>query len=326
MNNKIIINRKRNAGFLRADFLNFLFIAILVAGVGYYFRTNLGGYLQRLANQVQPCARPITYSVVSVDPRFGITQEQLLSDIDKAGNIWDSSAGKKLFEYSPTGGLKISLVYDYRQQVTDALKKLGIVVTNDRNSYDTLKARYDALSAQYDQKKAYLDSLVAKYETEKGAYERDVQSSNARGGASKQEYTSLEQRRTDLNNQAALINQAQNSLNVLVDPINAMVVTLNKLVAELNLQVNQYNAIGSSTGKEFDEGVYISGPSGISITIYQFNDEAQLVRVLAHEMGHALGVDHLDNPKAIMYRLNEGSNAQLTADDITALKNRCGIK
>ncbi|MDP2741648.1 MAG: M57 family metalloprotease, partial [bacterium] len=161
---------------------------------------------------------------------------------------------------------------------------------------------------------------------EKSALEKDIDYWNSRGGAPKAEYKILEQRRVDLNNQVIVINKAENSLNELVDTINSTEIVLNKLIATLNLQVNTYNTAVSSTGKEFNEGEYVRDANGTVFNIFQFNDTNQLVRVLAHELGHALGLEHIDNPKAIMYYLNEGMNQKLTADDSIALKEMCGIE
>ena len=129
-----------------------------------------------------------------------------------------------------------------------------------------------------------------------------------------------------MNNRVVAINQAEDSLNSLVDTVNSTGAILNKLVATLNLHTATYNTVGASTGKEFNEGEYLSNVGGTSINIYQFNDTNQLVRVLAHELGHTLGIDHLSNPKAIMYYLNEGGNEKLTADDLVALKKMCNVK
>lgn len=326
MNNKTIMNRKQNTGSSRSSFLGIFLIILLVFAFGFYYRSNIDNLRQSLINRVQPCGQPITYSIVNIDPRFGITQEKLLDDITKAEKIWELPINKELFEYSPTGKLKISLIYDYRQEATDALKKLGIIVRDNKATYDTLKAKYNSLNAQFNKEKIYLETLTKNYKTNQNAYEKDVNYWNSQGGAPKKEYNSLEQRRMALNNQVTTINQTQNSLNALVDTINAMVVVLNKLVYSLNLQVSKYNGIGGSIGKEFNEGEYISDVNGTAIDIFQFNDEDQLIRVLAHELGHALGVGHLDNPEAIMYRLNESANSELTADDIAALKKQCGIK
>ena len=79
----------------------------------------------------------------------------------------------------------------------------------------------------------------------------------------------------------------------------------------------------SRLGSEFCGGDYVSKDGKQTITIYQFDDENRLVRVLAHEFGHALGLKHNDNPKAIMYRLMQSDSLNLAPDDIAALKERC---
>ncbi|KKP93467.1 MAG: Peptidase M10A and M12B matrixin and adamalysin [Parcubacteria group bacterium GW2011_GWA1_36_12] len=302
-----------------------LCVVFLLLGFGYYHRDNIGSVFRNLLNRFRPCQRPITYSIERIDPQFGITKEELLNSMGRAEKIWESSINKPLFDYSPTGDLKISLIYDYRQKATDELHKLGIVISDDRASYDTVKAKYDSLVVLYDKEKARLATLVDTYNRDKDSFEKDVKYWNGRGGAPKSEYDDLQQRRSDLNNQVTIINQVQDSLNNLGDTINSTAIILNKLITELNLQVNAYNTVGASTGKEFNEGEYISSASGISINIYQFDSENKLLRVLAHELGHALGLGHLDNPKAIMYYLNEGMNEKLTSDDLRALKGKCGI-
>ncbi|MCX6761029.1 MAG: matrixin family metalloprotease [Candidatus Nealsonbacteria bacterium] len=299
---------------------------LLLFGFGYFNRDSFSRTVQDLLNRFQPCQRPIMYSIASIDPRFGLTKEELLGDIMQAEKIWESQINKQLFEYSPTGDLKINLIYDYRQKATEELQKLGIVIHDDKATYEALQARYDSFVASYDKKKAYIADLIESYEKTKSLYEKDVKYWNSRGGAPKKEYDALEQRRIDLDNQIALINQSQGSLNELAGIINSIVTVLNKLITGLNLQVNTYNTIGASTGKEFSEGEYISDANGTTINIFQFNDKDSLVRVLAHELGHALGLEHLDNPEAIMYRLNEGTNENLTLDDIAVLKNLCGIE
>ncbi|MFA5742847.1 MAG: matrixin family metalloprotease [Candidatus Paceibacterota bacterium] len=312
--------------YSRVKFFAGICAVLLFLWFGCYYREDAGRFLRGFLNKLQPCQSPITYSIANIDPRFGLTEEELLNDIKQAEKIWESPVNKHLFEYSPEGDLKINFIYDYRQKDTDALRKIGVAINDDRSTYDALKVKYDLLVASYNEEKAKLDILIAAYNADKNAFEKDNNYWSSRGGAPRTEYKLLEQKRIDLNNQVAVINQTQNSLNGLVDTINSAEIVLNKLIVILNLQVSTYNTVGSSTGKEFSEGEYINDASGAVINIFQFNDTNQLVRVLAHEFGHALGLEHLDNPIAIMYYLNEGMNEKLTADDLSALKNECGIK
>jgi predicted Zn-dependent protease len=71
--------------------------------------------------------------------------------------------------------------------------------------------------------------------------------------------------------------------------------------------------------------VYESDGINSKIDIFEFSSRSKLVRVLAHEFGHAIGIEHVVDPKAIMYRLNEANSETLTQDDIAALKEKCGF-
>ncbi len=315
---------------------NVLLIAVLGIAV-FIFRTPLSNLFFNLENKFLPCRQVIVYSIGTFDARFGMSKADFLSAVREAEQIWEKPVNKQSFQYSTstdtsiilTNSLKINLIYDYRQQATAVLNKLGITITDSQNSYDSLKTKYDALKASYLEEKATFDARVSAFDARKSAYESKVTEINNRGGATKEEYANLNAEKIWLQNEAAAINQMQADLNTKVDDVNAMATVLNRLIASLNLQADQFNSINKeragSTG-EFEEGTYISGPSGREIDIYQFDDRNKLVRVLAHELGHAFGLDHVSDPKAIMYRLNNGVNEKLTNADLAELKQRCGIK
>ncbi|MDP2741657.1 MAG: hypothetical protein Q8O66_03170, partial [bacterium] len=168
-------------------FINILAI-LLILGYGYYYREDAMRLFRELQNKIQPCQNPITYSIANLDPQFGLTEEELLNSIKQAEEIWESSINKQLFEYSPTGDLKINFVYDYRQKATDALEKIGIVLNDDQSTYDALKAKYNSLITSYNKEKKQVDFLVKSYNIEKSALEKDIDYWNSRGGASKAEY------------------------------------------------------------------------------------------------------------------------------------------
>ncbi len=276
---------------------------------------------------VRPCARPIAYNLGTFDEKFDISKTYFLSALSEAEAIWEKPLGKDLFSYDPEDGrLKVNLIYDYRQQATSKLADLGITVKDTKASYDSLENKYLALKEQYEGAKKSYDAQFEALNQQNKAYEEQVKYWNANGGAPKKEYEKLVAERTALESGAAKLETSQVRLNSMVDEINALIVVINRLAKTLNLTVDQYNTIGESRGESFTEGLYKSSAMGQEIDIYEFSSRDKLVRVLAHELGHALGLDHISDPKAIMYTFNSGANMNLTPDDITELKALCGIK
>ena len=308
------------------NLLGSLLSLIIIVGLVYFLRNPLWQIYLRLESKFFPCSRPITYSLGNFDKFFNISQKDFLSALNQAESLWEKSVNRNLFESATSGTLTINLVYDYRQEATQKLQKLGITITDDQGTYEALKKKYAGLLDSYNTQKANLDLMIKNFEAEKKGFESQIDFWNKKDGAPDKEYDLLTNKQEELNAEVKKINQAQDNLNFLVDDINAVVNFLNQLAYELNLTVDKYNNIGQQRGEEFQEGEYKSDLKGTEINIYQFDDKASLVRVLEHELGHALGLDHLDDSKAIMYRLNEGRNDKLTDGDIAALKKVCGIK
>lgn len=314
---------------MRKKNFQIIFDIAIVAAIGfllYLYRDQLRLRAMQLETRFFPCRQPISYTIDSFDSRFGISKSDFLRAIQDAEQIWEKPIGKELFVYQPNGNLKINLVYDFRQEATVTLRKLGLSLSNDQASYNAVKGKYDDLKAVYAKEKEALDSGVAVFESHKNAYEAEVKDWNSRGGAPRDVYDHLEQEKTSLDAEIAQINHLRSAINSRVEDINSLVTVLNHMVSVLNLQVAKFNEIGLERGREFEEGVYQTGPKGQKIEIYQFDNKRKLVRVLAHELGHALGLAHVENPRAIMYRLNQDSNEKVTFEDLAEVKQHCAIK
>ncbi|MFA5087075.1 MAG: matrixin family metalloprotease [Candidatus Paceibacterota bacterium] len=281
--------------------LNKILFFLIIIAVGwniYAFRNDFDSLLNPIFGTPTPCQKAITYSIGTIDPEFGVSKAEFLQTIEQAADIWGDSIDKDLFTYSENGELKISLIYDTRQAATLKLKQLGTTINVGKADYDKLKAEYE--------------TAVAEYNRQKADYQNQVNAYNAKKNYNQNEVNKL--------------NQIQAQLNLQINSINQMAAKLNQMATILNLNVANYNGIGAQQGQEFEEGIYSSDASGEKIEIYQFENKTKLIRVIAHELGHALGIDHLNNPQAIMYLLNQSVNLSLTADDINALKSICKIE
>lgn len=285
---------------------------------------GLVGYLAYQHYYNLPCQKPIEYKVGTLDPRFGVTKAQFLADIAQAGSLWSKATGKTLFEYNPNGSLTINLVYDDRQKITQQEQSLTSTIDATKGVADSVKQQYTALQSSYQSAYAAYQAALAQYIQTQSVYNSQVEYWNSKGGAPSKEYAQLQAQKSTLDGQRASLLQQQANANDLAAQINALIDKYNLLVHHINATVDAINNDGL-TGTQFEEGVYISDAAGTRIDIYQFNSQTYFIRVLAHELGHSLGLGHNGGADSIMNPINQSKSIKLSAQDIAAITAACRL-
>ncbi len=242
------------------------------------------------------CDRPIHYRVDSVDPKFNLSRDEFMADINQAVGIWDKAIDKNLFVYDPKGDLSINLIYDERQSLTSRISQLENKVQSDKQALNPKVSEYQKLSTDFKQKLADLNSQIEYW--------------NSKGGASPDEYKKLIQQQQDLQTEANNLNAMARSLNLSANQYNLQINDLNQTIDIFN------NALEERP----EEGIF-KGPEN-RIEIYFNISKQELVHTLAHELGHALGLGHVSNPAAIMYS-KTSQKIILVDEDRLALEDIC---
>ena len=118
----------------------------------------------------------------------------------------------------------------------------------------------------------------------------------------------------------------QKGLEAKQTQLNNYLKSINSSVSEYNIGVKQFNSVVQEINKnslgEFEEGYF----SQDKIVLYEYENTTALKRLIAHELGHALGLDHTENQESIMYYINQGKNFALTKEDIEEYNRICKQK
>lgn len=259
--------------------------------------------------------RVVTYRIGTVDARFGMSQDAFAEALHQAASLWNQAMAREVFRETDKGAVEVELIYDHRQETADRLKALAQEIDGTQGTYEELKAHFETVRAEVDHKKEALSRDFAEYDARVARFNE-----TGRGPASGDAFRRMEAEHNVLAEMKASLQGRQEELKTLLETLNGHAAVINGLAANHNQTMVDYTRTGDSLGPEFSEGEYIREKGRRTIRIYHFPSRDALVRVLAHELGHAKGLGHLGNPQAVMHRLMRTDNPELTADDIAAMK------
>lgn len=268
------------------------FVLLAVLGVliyGFYW------YFSRTR-----CETPIEFSIGSVDSRFKIDNAGVNETSSEAAEEWNEQTNLGLFAFNASSPLKINMIYDSRQGEIDNIKGQASSLENQKSSLDTQNAEFE--------------SLLSEYKERLNKYNETVKFYNESGGAPPDQYAALNQEQQALKKMQQTLSEMASSLNRQGELYNAK-------VGSLQQDINE-NASKIITQGDFD-------PRSNTINIYTYGGKDELRFVIMHELGHALGLDHVSDPKALMYAMvqqQDVGNPTLTQADLTEIERVCNFE
>ena len=295
---------------MRRGFVVALILTILFGGAYFWYYTH----------ELMPCRVPVRYSIGSIDERFGVSHEQVRTALAAAEQLWEDVSTQELFIYDETSPFAVTLRYDERQGATDQGEIARLTLEDKQHMGEEIRTQYEESVAQYEKQKTAYEADAATYEKKLAAHNAEVAKWNERGGAPERVYAELAREQEALSRENAVLMERARELNQLVATVNALGEQGNKAVADYNENVAWYNQFFGSE-REFTQGEY----TGDGIIIYQFSTDGELRRVLAHEMGHALSLEHVEGERSVMHYLLEGKGADfaLSLEDVTEFTRVC---
>src|ERR1700722_12679516 len=146
-----------------------LLIVVIIIAVAAYF--NKAALLAE-ANQIlyySPCAKPKTFRIGNIDPRFDISKPELIADAQQAASAWKNSQGMILLAYDPNSAMPINMIYDQRQALDSQINTLNNQVTQQKNSLSPEISAYEQKVEDFKQKSNALNQQIQYWNTKGGA-------------------------------------------------------------------------------------------------------------------------------------------------------------
>lgn len=285
------------------------------------------------------CRVPMSWRLAELDDAFGLTRDEAEAAIRQATDVWNGAADRILFYHDERNGFPVRFVHDERHASVQAGLQRRAELDEQARVIAERRAAVEEAAAELARAREEHDRQVDDLERRMAVHRQEVRYWNERGGAPEAQLRELRQAEETLARERTQVNARADRLNDEARRVNRETDQLNRMVEDYNRAVGDVGRAGAG-GAPIESGRYHESRRTLGswvlsvereIQIFQFDDRSHLVRVLAHELGHALQLGHVGEPEALMYIYADGQGVraggegplQLHPRDVELLRELC---
>jgi len=310
-----------------STYFKYLFVGLIGFLAGIWFLS--GSTSDRiLAMESTPCTEPLSYTIGEIDPRFGIDRDGVKQRMETAAEVWSGAMERPMAVHKPgdDADVTVHFVYDERQELVDGELRFRERIKTEQSLLDQMQKEHKQERGEFERRSQEYVQFAERTTEKLDELNEWVKETNEAGGFMPEDVETFDERKSDVEQRQQRVLDERRALDELAAEINREQERINKKIEENNDRIDEYNEEFAGSTR-FTKATFQRIGSGGVIRVNQFMTRREISLLLAHELGHAFGLDHVSNPRSIMHSQMGGQQyyptLELTREDKAAIQNLC---